>query len=228
MRPRLEICVDTWHDAQVAAQSGADRIELCAALDQGGLTPSFALMELAAGLPVPVYAMIRPRGGNFAYSADEISTMEQEIAQARKASLAGVVFGAETNGALDVPVLARLSAQAQEMGRTLHRVVDILDDPVAAVAPAISLGFERILTSGGARRAIDGADVIAQMARQARGRISIMPGAGVGPDNAQELLRIPGIVELHGSFSAKGADGKNRTDASVARSMRRLLDTYPL
>lgn len=220
----LEVCVDTWRDAEIAAQSGADRIELCASLDKGGLTPPELLMSQAATLPVPVYAMIRPRGGDFVFDRDVLAQMERDIAAVRKAGLAGVVLGAQRAGELDLAALERLVQCSDGLGRTLHRVVDALDDPVAAVEQAITLGFERILTSGGAEKAIDGLDVISSMVGVAAGRISIMPGAGIGPHNAASFLSISGLSELHGSFSVPDPSGAQHTDPATVGAMRRLLD----
>ena len=210
----LEVCVDNPESLARAIAGGADRIELCAALTLGGLTSSPGLMELAAAAPIPVYAMIRPRAGDFRYSPSEVAAMRADIRAARAAGLAGVVLGAATREErLDRELLALLLAQADGMGATLHRVIDTLPDPFQALEDAIALGFERILTSGGRATAEEGAETIAALARQSTGRIVIMAGGGVRSANAVDLLQRTGADELHGSCSvpSRATAGSSRT-----------------
>ncbi len=196
--PLLEICVDTLQGAHAAIRGGAGRIELCSSLSEGGLTPSSGLMQAAAALPVPCYAMIRPRSGLFHFDAADEAIMHADITTARAAGLAGVVLGAQdADGALDIDMLARLSEAAQGMGRTLHRVIDVVPDPLAALDQAISLGFERVLTSGAAPEAPDGVVLIAEMVRRAAGRLSVMPGCGLTPGTLPAVLSVPGVTEVH-------------------------------
>jgi copper homeostasis protein len=149
-----------------------------------------------------VLAMIRPRAGDFVWSAPEVAMMEVEIAATRAAGLAGVVLGASLpDGRLDVAVLQRLATAAQGLDLTLHRAIDLTPDMGAALEEAIALGFRRILTSGGETTAEAGAGRIAALVRQAAGRISIMPGSGINPANAL-LFKSLGITELHASCSA--------------------------
>ncbi|MEL6521308.1 MAG: copper homeostasis protein CutC [Pseudomonadota bacterium] len=195
---RLEICVDTYQGALNAIEGGADRIELCSSLSEGGLTPSAGLMQAAARLTVPCYAMIRPRSGLFQFSDSEIDIMLKDIATAREAGLAGVVLGLQDKvGALHVPLLGKLVEAAGDLGKTLHRVIDVVPDPLAAVDQAISLGFERILTSGAQPFAPDGADLIGEMVSRAGERLSVMPGCGVTPENVGDLVRRTGASEVH-------------------------------
>lgn len=197
----LEVCVDTAAGLAEAVAGGADRIELCAALALGGLTPSAGLMAMAAGCPVPVMVMIRPRPGAFVWSEAEIGMMETEIAATRAAGLAGVVLGASlADWRLDVPVLKRLVAVAEGMDLTLHRAIDLAPDMGQALEEAVGLGFRRILTSGGEKTAEAGVARIAALVTQAAGRISIMPGSGVNLVNARMLKEL-GISELHASCS---------------------------
>jgi len=194
----LEVCVDTYQGAVAAVKGGAGRIELCASLSEGGLTPSAGLMRAAADLSVPSYAMIRPRSGLFAFSDDEVRIMLADIATARAAGLAGVVLGAQgADGALDLATLRRLVGAAGPMGRTLHRVIDVVPDPLAAVTQAIGLGFERVLTSGAEPFAPDGVPLIRQMLELAAGRISVMPGCGLDPGNVVAVMRATGATEAH-------------------------------
>jgi copper homeostasis protein len=194
----LEVCVDTIEGAFAAVKGGAGRIELCAALSEGGLTPSAGLMRAAAALPVPCYAMIRPRSGLFAFSDAEAQIMLTDIAAGRAAGLAGVVLGAQgPDGALDLALLQRLVAAAGPLGKTLHRVIDVVPDPLAAVAQAIGLGFERVLTSGAEPFAPDGVALIRQMVEVSRGRISVMPGCGLDPGNVAAVMHATGATEAH-------------------------------
>lgn len=203
MGVRLEVCVDSAAGLAEAVAGGADRIELCAALALGGLTPSAGLIALAAGCGVPVVAMIRPRAGDFVWSETEVGMMEAEIAAVRAAGLAGVVLGASLpDGRLDLDVLRRLAAAAKGMDLVLHRCIDLTPDLREALEDAVALGFHRILTSGGETTAEAGAGRIAALVRQAAGRIAVMPGSGVNPGNAA-MLKGLGITEIHASCSAE-------------------------
>lgn len=205
----LEICVDDISGLKAAIAGGGDRIELCSALSVGGLTPSAGLIEAAAGMPVPSYAMIRPRAGSFVYSADELDVMKRDIDMARDAGLPGVVFGASLpDGRLDFDALAALAAHAGTLGKTLHRAFDLVPDIDEAVEMAVSLGFERILTSGGAKTSAEGVATLEQVIAIAAGRVSIMPGAGVTLATIGQLWpRLP-ISEVHSS----GAVAATETD----------------
>ncbi len=196
----LEVCVDTIASAKAAVRGGAGRIELCAALSEGGLTPSAGLMQAAAALPVPVFAMIRPRNGLFDFSSAEMQIMLEDIAAAKAAGLDGVVLGVQdTDGGLHMAHMARLMQAASGLGTTLHRVIDVVPDPLLAIDQAVELGMDRVLTSGGAARATDGLDLIAQMVTRAAGRLSIMPGSGVTAENVTEVLKSTGATEAHAS-----------------------------
>ena len=257
----LEVCVDSAAGLAEAVAGGADRIELCAALALGGLTPSAGLIALAARCGVPVVAMIRPRAGDFVWSEAEVGMMEAEIAAVRDAGLAGVVLGASLpDGRLDMPVLRRLAAAAlggrflqrnrggafegsgPEFSKTtgafelvLHRCIDLCPDMGAALEEAVGLGFDRILTSGGAVTAEAGAARIAALVAQAAGRITVMPGSGVNPGNAA-MLKGLGITELHASCSVSiPVTGKvvemgfaravrRQTEADAVRALRKALE----
>jgi len=236
----LEVCVDSPAGLAAAVEGGADRIELCAALDTGGLTPSSGLMALAARVPVPVYAMIRPRAGDFVFARDEEAAMVVDIEAALNAGLAGVVIGANRgDGSLDAALLSRLKAISGNAGMTLHRAFDLVVDMEHALEQAIDLGFERILTSGGQRTAIDGKDMVARLNKRSAGRISIMPGSGLRPGNVEEMLQFD-VGEIHASCrSALNANPDDRatvfgfqpktrfeTDANIVKQMRATLDNW--
>lgn len=235
----LEICVDSAEGLEAAIAGGADRIELCSALALGGLTPSAGLMRQATRAPVPVLAMIRPRAGGFDWSGDEIAMMEAEIAAAAQAGLAGVVIGAtrwtEAGTALDGPVMERLIAAAGDMDVTLHRCIDVVDDPLAALDLAADLGIRRVLSSGGAASAPEGAARLAEMMHHTAGQLTVMPGAGINPATLPGLLSALDPAEVHASaskpvpgpetlthlgFHPKGA---RRTDAATVAELKRIL-----
>ncbi len=238
----LEICVDTIEGARTAAENGADRIELCAALSEGGLTPSCGFMAAASDLPVPVYAMIRPRGGDFRYSDHEKAMMLRDIDAAAHAGLAGIVIGAvDRNRALDAAFLSE-ALSCTSLPSTLHRAFDTLNDPIRGVSDAVDLGFERILTSGLAMKAEFGLETLKSVVAIAGDRISIMAGAGVTVQNAARILGETGVHELHASCSSMhpGAsretqegrlgfvspEGSRATDASLVRALRQAMDQF--
>ncbi len=199
----LEVCVDSLAGLAAAIRGGADRIELCAALGVGGLTPSAGMMQAASVAPVPVYAMIRPRPGDFVYSDEDLQAMRVDIDLARDMGMTGVVFGASLpDGRLDIDAMERLVSWSDGMGKVLHRAFDLTGDGFApAMESAISLGIERILTSGGAPNVTEGMARLAEFFAVADGRITIMPGAGVELETVAGLLsRLP-VREIHGSCS---------------------------
>lgn len=195
----LEVAVDDPQGLKAAVEGGADRIELCSALDVGGLTPSAGLMRLAAGCGRPVFAMIRPRTGGFCYSADELAVMASDIAAARQTGLAGVVLGALTPDLrLDIPAMRGLVSRAAGLQITLHRAFDMIDNWREAVDQTVDLGIHRILTSGGATSAPAGVQRLADLIAHAQGRITILPGAGILAETVGPLLNLP-LREVHAS-----------------------------
>ena len=196
---KLEICVDDAFGLAAAIAGGADRIELCGALTIGGITPSAGLMELAAASGVPAYPMIRSRTGDFVFGPRDVAVMKGDIRAARAHGLTGVVLGANRpDGSLDIPVIADLVAEAQGLDLTLHRAIDLCTDVEEAVEQAVALGFNRILSSGGALKAPDGVERLATMFRAARGRLIIMPGSGLSAETLPRIASLP-LTEVHGS-----------------------------
>ncbi|WP_428504648.1 copper homeostasis protein CutC [Roseateles sp.] len=197
----LEVCVDDIAGLDAAQQGGADRIELCSSLGCGGLTPSAGLMAEAATRSLPVIALIRPRSGGFVYSEAEARVMLHDIALAAELGLAGVAIGALTpERQLDRPLLERLIRAADgRLQLTLHRAFDLVRDLGAALETAIALGFQRVLTSGGAPSAMAGCAQLAALVRQSQGRIRILAGSGIRPNNVAALLAATGVHEVHAS-----------------------------
>lgn len=198
-RVLLEVCVDSAAGLAAAVAGGADRIELCAALAVGGLSPSPGLLAVAARCGVPVYAMIRSRAGDFVFGDAEVAVMEADIAAVRDAGLAGVVIGvSRPDGRLDGVVLARLMARAAGLGVTLHRAIDLVPDWAEALDTAVALGVERILTSGRALRAVEGLEALAEAVSRVGDRVVIMPGSGVSVAVVPQILAL-GVREVHAS-----------------------------
>lgn len=199
----LEVCVDSVEGMLAAVAGGADRIELCSALEVGGLTPSAGQMARAAEVGVPVHALIRSRAGDFSFGPDEVDAMVADIRSARRAGLAGVVIGAaHADGQLDAAALWRMRDAAGGMSVTLHRVFDLVPDFARAVEVAVDLGLNRILTSGGAVGAPEGAAALARICAMAAGRIGILPAAGITAGNVAALLSQVPVDEVHSACTA--------------------------
>ena len=234
----LEVCVDSPEGLAAAIAGGADRIELCAALETGGLTPSPGLMALAARAPIPVYAMIRSRPGDFVYGEGDMAALLADIDAVRAAGLEGVVLGANRpDGSLDRDVLVQLVAHSQGFGMTLHRAFDLAGpDFAGAIDLAVELGFERILTSGGETTALKGLDALVACFAHAGNRIAIMPGSGVNLETLGAIrARLP-FRQIHSSCSVavEAANGKalelgfvsprpKRTDEETVRRLKAML-----
>lgn len=200
-------------------------MELCAELHRGGTTPPEGLVRLVRSvIAIELAVMIRPRGGNFTYLEPEIAQMKDDIAMAKDAGADGVVFGLLlSNRAVDRSAFRLLAEFARPLRVTFHRAFDDAADPAAALEDVISCGADRILTSGQRPTAFEGAPVIAELVRLARGRISVMPGAGIHRGNAGEILRRTGVRELHVGAGVRDASGA-LVDAALVRS---LVESFP-
>lgn len=195
----VEACVDSVESAVAAEAGGAGRVELCDNLVEGGTTPSIGAITLARdSLGIPIHVIIRPRGGDFLYGRREVDTMRRDVAAAREAGVAGVVIGAlRADGTVDTDIAARLIAEAGPLSVTFHRAFDLSRDPFEALDALIALGVHRVLTSGQAPTAPEGAGSIADLVRRADGRIGVLPGGGIRADNAAALVAATGVTELH-------------------------------
>ncbi len=197
----LEIAANSLASALAAQEGGADRIELCAALELGGLTPSYAQIALTRErVRIPIYVLIRPRTGDFVYSDGEHETMLRDIETCASLGCEGVVIGAlDGDGSVDTNRCRTMIAAAGRLGVTFHRAFDMSRDPETALEAIIALGCERVLTSGAQADAPSGAALIAKLVVQAAGRISVMPGAGVNAQNIGALRALTGAREFHAS-----------------------------
>lgn len=203
----LEVCADSVSNALVAQSAGADRIEFCANLPEGGTTPSPAQIEIARQrLHIKLYVLIRPRGGDFLYNDTEFEIMKSDIHFCGKTGCDGVVIGMlHPDGTIDKERNGELMRIARQyaMGVTFHRAFDRSRNLFQALETIIELGCERILTSGGRNTAIEGAEIIRKLVEQAGERIIIMPGSGITPENVVELFRQTNLKELHGTFRSR-------------------------
>ena len=201
----LEICADNIESCLIAQSAGAARVELCTNLAEGGTTPSYGLIEEAQWMlkETKLHVLIRPRGGDFFYNKREFEIMGSDVSRCEEFRCDGVVFGIlNSDGTVDMERNRELVefAKAWGMEATFHRAFDHCVDMFQSLEDVISLGFDRILTSGGKRTALEGAETIAQLIKQANDRIIIMPGAGITPENFAEIIEKTGATELHGTF----------------------------
>lgn len=191
--------MDTVHSALAAEAGGADRIELCDNLAEGGTTPSAGMIEeCVARLRIPVFVIIRPRGGDFLFTSSEVTVMLRDIAHAKRLGVAGIVTGAlDRDGSVSRSVMRELLVAAAPLPVTFHRAFDVVQDPRRALETLIELGVTRVLTAGQAGTALDGATAIAATVEQASGRIIVVAGGGISEENAVEIIRISGVTEIH-------------------------------
>ncbi|XP_029465944.1 copper homeostasis protein cutC homolog isoform X2 [Rhinatrema bivittatum] len=195
----MEVCVDSVESAVNAERGGAGRIELCSSLLEGGITPSMGVLQVVKQyIQIPVFVMIRPRGGDFLYSDREVEVMKADIRHAKIHGADGLVFGALTeDGRIDTELCMELLAVSRPLPVTFHRAFDMVHDPLVAIETLISLGFERVLTSGCDSSALEGLPLIKRIVEQAKGRIIVMPGGGVTERNLQRILEGSGVQEFH-------------------------------
>ena len=207
MRILIEAAVETLDDALAAMAGGAERLELCADLDAGGTTPAHSLVaNVLAQVSVPVLVMIRPRAGGFVYSRGELARMRDDIADAIDLGASGVVFGAlDASGSIDVAATRELIAGARGRAVTFHRAIDETPDVLAAVETLASLGATRVLSSGAARSAIEGADTLAAMVERAGDALRVVAGGGVRAHNVAALVQRSGVREVHARCGGESA-----------------------
>lgn len=201
----IEIATSDFVTTQSAVAGGADRIELCANLAEGGTTPSYGtLIKCREAFTVSLYPIIRPRGGDFLYTNDEFAIMLQDVKLCKELGYDGVVIGLlNKDGSIDIKRTAQLIEVAYPLGVTFHRAFDRCKDPFEAMEQLIDIGSERILTSGQQPSVVDGVELVATLNKAADERIIIMPGSGLRKENIKMLAEKTGCVEFHSSLRGK-------------------------
>lgn len=198
----LEICVDSVESAVAAERGGAQRVELCSDLLEGGITPSSGLLGVVRQrIGIDVFVMIRPRGGDFCYTEAEFEVMRLDIARAREMGADGIILGVLDEHALvDVARTRELVELARPLPVTFHRAIDMTPDPCAAVEDVVKTGAARVLTSGGAAKVTEGAAIVAGMVRAAGSRIAVMAGGGITAATIEPVAEATGASEFHASL----------------------------
>jgi copper homeostasis protein len=213
----LEIAANSVASALAAQEGGAGRVELCTALELGGLTPSHAQIALTRDcLRIPLYVLIRPRAGDFLYGELECETMQRDIETCAALGCDGVVLGVlDADGDVDVARCRALVAAAGTLGVTFHRAFDLSRDSTRALEDIVALGCERVLTSGAQASAVDGVALIRDLVTQSNGRLAVMPGAGVTARNIAELAAFTGAREFHASAKRQLPSGMRHRQARL-------------
>lgn len=225
---RLEVAVDNPKAVLSAARGGAERLELCSSLADGGLTPSMGFVEWTlAAVSIPVHCIVRPRAGNFVYSAQELDVILADIRSMRNAGVQGVVVGAlNAEHGVDIPAMLRIAEAASPMRLCFHRAFDLTADRVQALEDVIHCGAQILLTSGGAVSLSAGLDEVTRIVAQARGRIEIMGGAGVRLRNAAELWRTVPVDTLHASLRSPWREAAHAGPHAANMGSRDEEDLY--
>ncbi len=243
MPPLLEICCYSIESALVAQEAGADRIELCSSLKEGGLTPSYGMLIRARTLHIPVYPIVRPRGGDFNYDEQDMAVMLTDIAFIRQQGFKGVVFGVlDSEGNVDVPKMRKLVEAAEGLDITFHRAFDVCCSQRLAIETLSKLGIKRILTSGGEATATMGLSRLKELEKNAQEHgMHLMPGAGITPENAHQFLTFTAIhtsasMTISSSMMYRnervcmGASGDkyvlHKVDAHKVEAIKRILNGH--
>ncbi|MFT4538087.1 MAG: copper homeostasis protein [Planctomycetota bacterium] len=227
-RVQLEVCIESVEGARSAAKAGAERVELCSALTVGGLTPGAGMIEATLdAFTRPVMVLIRPRPGDFLYSPDETAVIEREIKSCARMGVAGVVVGALTAaGSVDVQAMRRFKDACGDLELTFHRAFDVARDAQASLDDLLSLGIERLLTSGQCARAEQGAELIATLVRRAGSDLSVMAGSGVSSQNVEAIVRATGVLEVHASAGRTRASSMQFRRGAVSMGVAGQVDEY--
>ena len=243
----MEVCCYNLESALNAQAAGADRIELCADRNQGGTTPSYGMLEMVRKyLEIPVFTMIRPRGGDFLYSKEELQVMIYDIQMAKELAIDGVVMGVlQADGEVDSSVMKDLVDLARPLSITFHRAFDLTPESTRSLQTLIALGVDRVLTSGHRLTAHEGINTIKSLVELSQGKLTVLPGAGINENNLSEILELTSAREFHvsasGSRSSKMEFQKNQVqmgnhgseyavdiaDKTRIKTFRKIADQIP-
>jgi len=234
----FEVCAESLQACLAARDGGADRIELCSALSEGGLTPSHGFIEEAVRCSqLPVYPILRPRGGDFLYSDSEFELMRADLLHARELGASGFVIGLlDSQRKIDIERTRTLVTLAQPLPVTFHRAFDCVIDPLQALEDVIATGCKRLLTSGGKPDVLQGAEVLGQLVARTAGRIRIAVGGGLRLANAETVAKITRATAFHGSLRTRKSSPHGcvpgeescftyTVEAADVREMIRTLET---
>jgi copper homeostasis protein len=224
----IEIATADFSTTKLAVEGGADRIELCAALTEGGTTPSYGMIrQCRESFDVPLFPIIRPRGGDFLYVDEEFEIMIDDVNTCKAFGCDGVVIGLlKTDGSIDIKRTSHLINLAYPMEVTFHRAFDRCREPFEAMEQLIAIGCQRILTSGQQLTAPEGMELIAQLVKTADDRIIIMPGSGVREDNIKQIAEKTSAVEFHSSLRSKLKSRMNFIHPSFSSSQESYSNPF--
>lgn len=225
----MEVCVDSVDSAVNACRGGAKRIELCASLAEGGTTPSVGMLRVVKSLAkkVPVFVMIRPRPGDFLYSEYEMDVMKTDLKILKENGADGFVFGVlQKDGSIDKERCQELVDQSRPLPVTFHRAIDVTQNILQSLEDVISLGCERVLTSGGEATALEGTPTIRKMVEQSAGRIIIVPGGGITERNLRRILDETGALEFHASARSSLQSPMQFMNCAVSMSAALSVSDY--
>jgi copper homeostasis protein len=207
---KLEICANSYQSAVNAQKSGADRVELCAELSLGGITPSYGVLEkVFKEITIPVNVLIRPRSGNFCYTDDEFEIMKQDLKRCKKLGFNGIVSGVlNKNNSIDIERTKELMDLSKPLSFTFHRAFDCVTNPQESLEQLIDLKVDRLLTSGLQEKAENGIELLKELQKTAKGKLIILPGSGINQKNAI-LFKEAGFKEIHTSASKISSEEKS-------------------
>ena len=226
----MEVCVDSIQSAINAERGGASRLELCGCLGNGGTTPTLGMLHIVKkSVKIPIFVMVRPRGGDFLYSEQEFQVMKEDIALFKDSGADGFVFGILTpSGDVDTRRVKELISLCCPLPVTFHRAFDMVRDPRASLETLIELGVNRLLTSGCVPTAQEGAPLIKSLVEQAKGRISIMPGSGINKENLAKILTHTGVREFHCSARVSVESGMSYRNELVCMGASKESSEYTM
>lgn len=226
----IEICVDNAQSACAAEAGGAERIELCNSLTEGGTTPSAGLIEVVRNsIDIDIHVLIRPRRGDFLFSDMEFEIMKKDIAIAKQLGTNGVVLGIlKKDGNVDMERMHILIEHALPMSTTFHRAFDLTPDPLKALDDLLHLKIDRLLTSGQQKTALLGANLIRELILMAKEKLTIMPGGGINPGNIRDIAKITGAKEFHSSALIKIESKMDFRKKDISMAKKQALSEFEI